>query len=198
MSKGDIDADGEDVPVVVEAYGFKVELPHRPETLGERAPDSWRDVPAQVNRHLMRIVAAPTRLIAEVLEGVTRLVRGLSRMPDSVASRMEYAHREADKTERQRQELVTGTEQSELTSGAPHGALTSDPSSPDTATLALDQIQKILQKYIARGLDAYAVLGPDGKVVIVLGTPPGSETQICETLKEAQSLLANPIEQDRS
>lgn len=197
MSKGDQDSNSEDVPIVVEAYGFKVTARSRPEDLGEQIPVSWRDVPGRVNQHLMRIAVAPTRLLAEVLEGATRLIRGVSRIPSSIANRMQRAHVEADASEGKRQAIALDAMKHQLTLGAPHAQTTTDTSDEDKAALAISQLQAVLQKYTARGFDAHIVLGPEGKPIIVLGTPPGSETQVLNAIEEAKGLLNDSIEQDR-
>jgi len=178
MSNSITDADNEhEVPIVVDAYGVKVTLKSRPDDLGEQKPSSWRDVPSLVNRHLIRIAASPTRLVAEILEGAARLVRGLSRIPSSVAGRMQSAHTEA--------EIASSTIQGQSAPGSSHNRLTNGAQIADKATLALTQIQSLLQKYSSQGVDAYVALGPDGKIIIVIGTPPHSEAQVREAIEQA-------------
>jgi hypothetical protein len=196
MSK-DLDPDErDDVQIVVDAYGIKTTLKARPDDLGEPPPASWKDVPYQINRHLMRIAAAPTRLIAEVLEGATRIVRGLSRIPSSVANRLRHAHIEADARESQCQELISGAPPRKLAGSPSDNRLTGHVSSEDQATRALSQIQAVLKKYSDQGYDAYVVIGSDGKPIIVLGAPHGSETQIREAVDQAQAMLETPMERE--
>jgi hypothetical protein len=197
MSKGNQDSNSEDVPIVVEAYGFKVSAKSRPEELGEQLPLAWRDVPRRINQHLMRIAVAPTRLVAEVFEGVTRVIRGVSRLPSAVANRMQRAHVEADASEERHQAIVLDAMRHQLPPGETHAQITTDIPDEDNAALAISKIQSILQKYTAKRFDAYIVLGPDGKPIIVLGTPPGSEPQVLAAIKEAKGLLNESIEQDR-
>lgn len=190
MSKSTTDSDSEhEVPIAIDAYGVKVTLKSRPDDLGEQAPSSWRDVPALINKHLIRIAVSPTRLVAEILEGATRLVRGLGRIPSSVASRMQRAHTEADSRERQRQEITGSIVQGQLPSGASRDPSANGTPVEDKASVALTQIQAILQKYSSQGLDAYVALGPDGKIIIVIGTPPGSAPKVREAIEQAQNLL---------
>jgi hypothetical protein len=196
MSKGTDSDDRDEIPIVVDGYGIKVTLKARPDELGEPTPTSWKDVPYQVNRHLMRIAAAPTRLIAEVLEGAARIVRGLSRIPSSVASRLQRAHIEADARESKNQEAITGAPQRELAPGVPENSLTSGETSEDNAARAISQIQAILKKYSDQGRDAYIVIGSDGKPIVVLGAPPNSEAQIREAIDQARALLDNPLERE--
>jgi hypothetical protein len=197
MSKGDQDSNSEDVPIVVEAYGFKVNAKSQPEDLGEQIPVSWRDVPSRVNQHLMRIAVAPTRLLAEVLEGATRLIRGVSRIPTAIANRMQRAHVEADAIEEKHQAIALEAMKHRLALGESPSQITADIADEDKASLAINQIQAVLQRYTVKGFDAYIVLGPEGKPIIVLGTPPGSERQVLEAIKEAKKLLSGSIEQDR-
>lgn len=197
MSKSTTDAESEnEVPIVVDAYGVKVTLKGPPGDLGEQVPSSWRDVPALVNRHLMRIAVSPTRLAAELLEGATRLVRGLTRLPSSVASRMHRAHAQADAREQQRQEIANKLTQGLLSPASLDAPSTNEPQVEDRAATAMNQIQALLQKYASQGLDAYVMQGPQGNIIIVLGTPPDSAPQVLEAIKQAQKLLNNSIEQD--
>ena len=65
-----------------------------PGDLGEEPPASWRQVWRQVHRHLMRLVSGLPRLLAEAVEGVTRLAR--STIPREAAAKVEAAHAEAE------------------------------------------------------------------------------------------------------
>jgi hypothetical protein len=196
MTKEKPDSSSEDVPIVVEAYGFKVNVKSRPDDLGE-PPASWMDVPRRVNEHLMRIAVAPTRLVAELLEGATRLIRGVTRIPSAIANRVQRAHTEADASEWVRQEIAAEDKRRQLNSDVIPAQLTTDIPEEDKAAIAINQIQSILQKYTAKGLDAYIILGPEGKPIIVLGTPPGSDQQVLEAIEETKGLLNDSIEQDR-
>lgn len=197
MSKGNQESNSEDVPIVVEAYGFKVNTKSRPEELGEQVPASWRDVPRRINQHLMRIAVAPTRLVAEVFEGATRLVRGVSRLPSACANRIQRAHVEADASEERRQAIALDDMRHQLAHGETRDQITTDIPDEDKAALAISQIQAVLHNYTVKGFDAYIVLGPEGKPIIVLGTPPGSEAQVLGVIEEAKGLLNESIEQDR-
>jgi hypothetical protein len=197
MSKGNQDSNSEDVPIVVEAYGFKVSAKSRPDDLGEQLPVAWRDVPHRINQHLMRIAVAPTRLIAEVFEGVTRVIRGVSRLPSAVVNRMQRAHVEADASEERRQAIALDAMRHQLPPSETQAQITTDIPDEDKAALAISLIQAVLQKYTAKGFDAYIVLSPDGKPIIVLGTPPGSGPQVLAAIEEAKGLLNESIEQDR-
>jgi hypothetical protein len=197
MSKRDTDHSDDEVPIVAEAYGVKIDLKSRPADLGEEVPSRWRDVPGLLNKHLMRLAVAPTRLITELLEGATRLVRGLSRIPDSVAKRMERAHAEADASERERQHVARERKNPQFAPTPAPNLLTSEVPNDEGVEAALAKIQAVLQKYKARGFDAYIMFGPDGKPIIVCGTPPGSETQIVEAIEKIKELQNAPVEDDR-
>jgi hypothetical protein len=102
---------------------------------------------------------------------------------------MQRAHTEADSRERQRQEITGSIVQGQLPSGASRDPSANGTPVEDKASVALTQIQAILQKYSSQGLDAYVALGPDGKIIIVIGTPPGSAPKVREAIEQAQNLL---------
>jgi hypothetical protein len=196
MNKGDADSERDEAPLIVEAYGFKVNIKSRPDDLGEHPPSSWRDVPSFINQHLMRIAVAPTRLVAEVLEGATRLIRGLSRIPSSVANKLHRAHFEADAVEKQRQQLAVDVIKHKVTSAEPTALLTDELSSEDMAEQAINQIQALLRKYRDKGLDAYIIFRSDGKPVIVIGTQTQSESQVLDAIKQTEIFLNQSTEHD--
>lgn len=175
--------DDQEITTVIDAYGIKIPVKTRRESLGEPAPSSWSEVSQQVRQHLMRIAAAPTRLVAEILEGATRLVRGLGQIPGALASRLDHAHDQADQREGQRQQRA------ELRNRLSADENRSNSEEVDSAEHATSQIERILQKYSAQGFDAYVTLTPDGQIVIVLGTPPGSEDHVREMVEKTQRLL---------
>jgi hypothetical protein len=196
MKKGDADSGHDEIPIVVEAYGVKVDTKSRPQGLGEQPPSSWRDVPSLINQHLMRIAVAPTRLIAEALEGATRLIRGLSSLPTSVVNRIQRAHFEADAAEGQHQQTARRLIEQRKTSLEPKALLAEGMPDEDRTAQAIERIQAILQKYKDEGLDAYITFGSDGKPIIVLGAPPQSESQVREAIEQTKTLLNQPTEPD--
>jgi hypothetical protein len=137
---------------------YRVIVPLKDADLGESVPRSWAEVAAQMNSHLMRIASGATRLVAELLESTTRLLRGLSGLPASVSKRLEQAHDSADRHERQRQ-LSSGT------------------NSPATSTAenARKEIAHILQKYRVQGYIADVAQTKDGKAVIMILPPDAPE-----------------------
>jgi hypothetical protein len=160
----------------------------------------------------MRIAVAPTRLIADALEGVTRLIRGVSRIPSAFAERVGRAHAEADADELARQraalealKLHAPPARARIAPHAPEGrespeagpAPEEERAAEEKAARAVAEIQAVLQKYKARGLDAYVILGREGKPVIVVGTPPGSEQQVLDAIEESRGLLNESPGADR-
>lgn len=137
--------------IIVDPLRIKVRL--RPGSLGEESPASWKDVANQVNGHLMRLAAGSTRLLAEVVEGATRLVRGVSSMPSALVRRIEKFHVIADVHE----EIV----QEELDRGAPAA-------SPENA---LKNLEAILNRYHAEGLVATLHIDENGRPIIVVVRP---------------------------
>jgi hypothetical protein len=99
---------------------------------------------------------------------------------------MHRAHAEADAGEQQRQEIAGNATQSLLGPARLDAPSTTEPRAEDRAAIALKQIQTLLQKYSTQGLDAYVMQGPQGKIIIVLGTPPDSAPQVLEAIKQDQ------------
>jgi hypothetical protein len=162
-----------DVPISVDIYGIKVETTSKQDGLGDPEPTSWPQVAQQLHRHLMRLATAPTRFVVQVLESATELVRGLGRLPNAVARRLEHAHYEADKREESKQIAAQENIQ------------------PENLAVehALRVIECIIAKYAAQGLDAYVDFTPQGKIVIVIGTPPNSSGEVLKAINEAQQSL---------
>jgi hypothetical protein len=178
--------ESEDVDsVVVDVYGIKLRASAA--DLGEEPPRSWAEVREQLRGHLYRIAAGPTRLAAEVLEGATRLVRGLARLPMSINKRIESAHAEADRRERRQQEVLLPTAAKQLrmqTMSAGEAAMKFSQTSS-----ALKEIEAILERYRAQGNEAYVVLAPNGAVIVVLGAPPDSDAGVRYKLQQAAGQL---------
>lgn len=141
--------DDDDRPAIV-IDPYRVILHARPSDLGDPSPRAWREVASQVNSHLMRIATGPTRLIAEILESATRIVRGIARVPDAVANRVDRAHGDAD--------AIEGKAQKELLHASLH------PASDE----ALTTIRSVLTRYRVRGHHAEVVRGARGEPQIVI------------------------------
>jgi hypothetical protein len=136
----------------------------------------------------MRIAVAPTRLVAEALEGATRIIRGLSRIPSSVANKIQRAHSEVDTIEEQRQQTAHDLIKHKVTSAEPAGLLTNELSREDMAAQAMSQIQALLRKYRDKGFDAYMMFGPDGKPIIVFGVPPQNASEVLGVIEQTKTL----------
>ncbi len=83
---------GAGLAIQVDKWGFRYR--GTPGDLGEKAPATWAEVWGQVRRHLMRLVSGVPRLLAEAVEGVTRLAR--STLSGEAAGKVRAAHDEAD------------------------------------------------------------------------------------------------------
>jgi hypothetical protein len=149
-----------DESVVIDVYGIKTSI--RPSDLGERTPKSWSDVRDQVRGHLLRLAVAPTRLLAELFEGTTRLVKGVSALPGAAASRIQSAHAQAEAREERLRVKAAHQKQLSSTSGR---VLDSD----DSAGL-VERLEEILQRVRAQGRDGTVVLMRNGSILVVLGT----------------------------
>ncbi len=174
--------DGDDeTTIAIDVYGIKAKS--SASSLGEDPPTSWQQVLDQVRGHLYRIAAGVTRLVAEALEGATRIVRGLSRLPTSFAIKLERSHELADGRENQRQHAMLNRATAE------HSQNSSDMTSQVTATAsALARIQAILDRYQKEGTEAYLVISSTGKIVVVVGTPPTGEGPLLKILEGADAM----------
>src|SRR5688572_13777984 len=94
--------------VSIDVYGVKLKNV-RPGEIGETPPESWREVLERLNGHLMRLAVAPTRLLAEVFEGGTRLLNGLTSLPGAMATRLREGHARADRAEAERQSALASS-----------------------------------------------------------------------------------------
>ena len=180
-------SDSEGIPIVIDGYGIKVTLQSHPDDAEERAPQSWSEVRQQLGQHLMRLAVAPTALIATVFESTTRILRGLSRLPNALSQTIAAAHATADENEHRLQRYASTTRKEPVVES------NSGESSSRTA-LALAQIENLLNEYKSKGLDAYILIGPNGQILIALGTAPGSEAEVLEAIKKSKALLEEPTE----
>ena len=175
------------IPIVIDGYGIKVTLESRPDHLDETPPATWAEVRERVGQHLMRIAVAPTALIATVLESTTRIVSGLSRIPNSLSRAIKGAHSAADERERELQARAGEEKKSRVT--IPKFASTNS-----NAILALTQIEALVAEYKAKGVDAYVLIGPNGQIIVALGTASGSEAEVLDAIRKAKALLEEPME----
>lgn len=84
-----------------DVYGIKVRV--TPANVEEPSPKSWREVASLVNQRLKTISVGVFDLVKEACFGSIRLLRGLSKMPDAMARRIEGAHRKSDELEDKKQ-----------------------------------------------------------------------------------------------
>lgn len=144
--------------LVVDAYGVRVKAPRG--HLGEPAPQSWIEVRQQLKGHLLRLATAPTRLVVEVIEGLTKLVRGVSSVPSALATRISRGHAVADELEGRR--------------------LGNDPVS---AATALHSVEQILRRLRVKGYCAEILVRKDGRPAIIVAAP--DERELANLLAES-------------
>ncbi len=157
--------------IVVEKLGIKISA--RPGDLGEKPPDSWWQVAQQLNKHLMRIVAGSTRLIAEALEAGTRLARGFtstSRSSSDISPKVVSAQAVGDSLEEQKQ--------SQLESGQLRLE----------AEEVSDRLSSILRALQGRGLVAEVLQQADGTMTVVV-IRPELQSSVVEALVKGESEL---------
>jgi hypothetical protein len=161
--------------VQIDAYGIKATV--RPSDLGAPPPATWAEVRKQIADHLRRLAVAPTRLLAEAFEAATRLVRGLSSIPDAVAQRIHRGHAAADRTESQRQALTAGARMSKR-------AMDSEERS-ERARQLVERLDEIFQHVReTQGREAAVVFLDDGRVLLHLGTPSDAKGAVEAAAKQ--------------
>jgi hypothetical protein len=160
--------------VAVDVYGIKANV--RAGDLGEPHPTSAREALRQMRGHLLRIVVGSTRLIAEVLEGATRLIRGTTALPGSLATRLHDAHTRADHREEQLQEAV-------------REPVRLIPAPEEEVQRQVERLVALLHRIRDRGRDGAAVELPDGDLLFLLGTAIDSRDAIEEAAVGAMRQL---------
>lgn len=162
MTSWNDDPQPEEEPVEIDVYGIKTSV--RRSDLGEPTPASWTDVRDQVRGHLFRLAVAPTRLLAELFEGATRLVRGVSALPGAAAARIRHAHAQADEREEHLQ--VAAARHKAL----PDGTDANAPNNKAAADALVARLEEVLQRLRVQGRDGTVVLMRNGSILVVLGT----------------------------
>lgn len=156
--------------VVVDKLGVKIA--GTPRSLGEKPPESWREVWQQFNRHLMRIVTGGTRFLAEAFEGGTRIVRGVSMISEekelssSTQAKIMDAHTQGDLLEERQQEQSQSSQ------------LVLD------AEAAVNRLQSILEKLRGKGAVVEVVRLSDGQVAIMVVRPDHRTAAVHATMRE--------------
>jgi hypothetical protein len=162
MTAWNDDPQPEEEPVAIDVYGIKTSV--RPGDLGEPMPASWADVRDQVRGHLLRLAVAPTRLLAELFEGVTRLVRGVSALPGATAARMKRAQLQADEQE---ERLQLGAARRKM---LPNAADARAENGDALAGALVARLEEVLQRLRIQGRDGTVVLMRNGSILVILGT----------------------------
>jgi hypothetical protein len=104
-SQKDDNAAAENDVLQVDQYGIKVRLQVHPVKLGER-PRSWKEVGQRINQHLMAIAEGVFGVLAETMDGLKRVIRGTTSIPQSVADKIEGAHKQTSDREVDHQEVL--------------------------------------------------------------------------------------------
>jgi hypothetical protein len=169
--------------VVIDVYGIRTRV--RPGDLGEPSPSSWSEVRDQLRGHLLRLAVAPTRLLTELFEGVTRLVRGVSFIPDALVTRVWSAHDKVDRDEEKRQ-LEAGDTTSPSTS-LDHSAQ----SVTAAANTLVERLEVLLHQVRTEGRDGAVVLMRNGSILVILGTPEETRVLIEAAAEEVVLMLSS-------
>jgi hypothetical protein len=164
--------------VTIDVYGIKTRV--RP-VAATSAPLSWSEVRDQVRRDLLRLAVAPTRFVAELFEGATRLVRGISLLPAATAARIQSAHIEADLAEDMRQRATLGRPPT----------TESDVDAEGGAETIVNRLEVLLKRIREHGRDGVVILMRDGSILVVLGTPEDARDLVEATAEEVVSMFSS-------
>jgi len=170
--------------VELDIYGLKAK--GRAGDLGEPQPTTMREALRQIRGHLLRILVAPTRLVAETLEGVTRLVRGTSAVPGALAARVQAARVRADQREDQRQEAAESEWPRRLLSEAMEAERAAE------VRRLQDWMGRVRGRVDnGRVVDADMVDLGDGRLLALAGVPPDERAAIEAATARTMRQLAN-------
>jgi hypothetical protein len=166
----------EQAVVQVGVHGVVVKAKVSPADIGEPTPKNWKQVWKLVHGHLMKLCVDAVGLVADVLGGARRLVRGLADIPPAVAKRIEKAQVQADRAEEKRQEQVAAGQREAL-----------------PAPIAADRVEDVLADFRAKGLAA-AVVKVGDAIAVVAVRPELLE----EAVAAARQALLAPSQDDSS
>jgi hypothetical protein len=153
----------------VDLYGIKVRTHVQPANLVSERPRSWKEVGQRVNQHLMAIAEGIFGVLAETVDGLKRVIRGSTSIPQSVADRIEGAHKQTSDREADHQEVLEvfycdeGLYQK---------------------TEALLRLEKKLQELRDRGLVAGITMDKDGRPVLY-ALKKAHKDQLAEVVRKA-------------
>jgi hypothetical protein len=154
--------DDDKIRLELDIYGTKVKTAVTPAGTDEPTPKDWGDVGRQLNQYLMLIVRDLLGFVSDVVTSSRRIIRGLSRMPEAVANRIDEAHEMADAREAWAQEAAVAH---------------------DLAS-AVEKVQNKLAELHARGIPVQLVQRDDGRIVLLL-TGPEEQPEAEEIAKTA-------------
>ena len=135
--------------IQVDAYGIKANV--QPSDTGETRPKTWKEVGQRVHDYLKSLCLNLFGLANDSIEGSRRLIRGLTRIPNSLANRIERAHDQAD---RQEDRLQTAVETAQTTAPLRY--------------IASENLEVKLLELQAQGIPVVLRELPDGKWAIIL------------------------------
>jgi hypothetical protein len=152
-AKGDVSAEpDEQSGIEIDAYGIKARI--EPTETGEPDPKTWKEVGQAVNDKLKSIAVNLVGVVGDTVVGTRMILRGLARIPASIARRIERGHEKADRIEAKAQEK---REQKQLP--------------PPSAAVALERIESMILKKQAEGFAAEVVDLEDGRQALVFVKP---------------------------
>jgi len=100
----------EHAPLQVDVFGVKLKAPSQPRPADEPDPESWDVVWPRINKHLMAFVVNFFGFLPDSVKAARSFVRGLGKLPDSIAERIGRAHEIADEQEESRQTETRGAQ----------------------------------------------------------------------------------------
>ena len=179
------ESEQENEKVQIDVYGVKASFPVA--DLEEEPPANAQDVVQQIKQHLLRIAVAPTRLVAEVLEGASRLVRALTGHSVRTESRRRAAHEMADRREARRQDDLVPNRSKHA------GASSVTLAVQERRTALLARLEALLAEQRTLGRDGAVIFLDDGTVLLVLGTHEDVRAAVeASATRSVQLILSAP------
>ena len=148
----------------LDLYGCKAKA--KPTPSSEEDPATWGEVWVRVKASLMSLSVQPLELLVDTFKSVRSTVRGIGALPSAVATRVEGAHKIAERVE--------GKAQAQLS---------------DEVIVGDQALLEVLAAYRARGISAELREGPDGTILMAI-VPPDRLEPALEA--GAKALLPKP------
>jgi hypothetical protein len=168
MINNDSELENEKPTIIFDFYGIKLKT--KTADISDQTPTTSKEVLRQIKNHLLQIGCGPTGLIADAVNAIRSILRGISQIPTSYANRINNVHSASDIHEQNLQKRINKPKlnRTEVAVPSEDSSITLSELS-NLAPQAITLIQDVLRKYSDQGYDAYVEIKND-KVILVVGT----------------------------